>query len=278
MINKITEQLEIIYEKSEAKAIARALMSHVTGKNLTQLLTNPQLSLTENQLRDINEIIARLTEGEPMQYILKSTEFCTHHFLTDNRALIPRPETEELVEWIIDEYGKDSKLNILDIGTGSGCIAISLALAMPKSAVNAMDISLEAIQLTEENAELNKVQINLLNDNIFKAENSNTKYDIIVSNPPYIMRSEREDMEKNVTDYEPEMALFVPDTDPLQFYRAIALYANNNLNCGGKLFFEINQKFGKETCDLLSDMGYENIELRKDINNNDRMIRATKRK
>ncbi|MBQ5817424.1 MAG: peptide chain release factor N(5)-glutamine methyltransferase, partial [Bacteroidaceae bacterium] len=210
---------------------------------------------------------------EPIQYILGETEFCDLTFKVNPSVLIPRPETSELVRWIVEENG-DKECRILDIGTGSGCIAISLAKMMPSAAVTAWDISPEAIETAESNNKLNGTNVTFARQDIFAAEGEGAKYDIIVSNPPYIKENEKEKMQRNVLDWEPCIALFVPDNDPLLFYRQIARKGLQLLKNGGRLYFEINRENGEETCAMLAEYGYTAIELRKDFADNDRMIRA----
>lgn len=277
--------------------IKRLLMSHITGLSTAQLLAEPNLQLTEEQQIWMNDAICRLGNNEPLQHVLGYSEFYGHRFKCDGRALVPRPETEELVEWIISMHNaqcttsslklqrKMHNLNILDIGTGTGCIALSLAKELTNSTVTALDISEEALSLAKENAKLLKVEnIDFIRGDILNIETQNTetqniaslqKYEIIVSNPPYVRECEKTDMEANVLDYDPHTALFVTDDDPLIFYRAIGKFALTHLTPNGALYFEINQYLGQETCDLLIGLGYKNVELREDINGNARMIKAT---
>ena len=204
------------------------------------------------------------------------TYFFGRKFKCDQRALIPRPETEELIDHIIrDNSGNKGRLKILDVGTGTGCIAITLALELTNCEVTAIDISDDAVNLTKENNQLHGCNIKCIRKDIFDLEDE--EYDIIVSNPPYICDSEIVDMESNVVNYEPHIALFVSDNHPLKFYDVITAYAAKNLKPSGKLYFEINQKFGNEMIELLKNFDFDNIELIKDINNNDRIIRGEKR-
>ena len=257
-------------------------MSHITGLSTAQLLAEPNLRLTEEQQEWFDNAIARLQNNEPIQHILGYTTFYSREFKCDRRALIPRPETEELVEWIINDWGmlnsQLSTLNSLDIGTGTGCIALSLAKELANAEVTALDISEEALSLARENAELLETKnIDFIKGDILnKTFNSQlSTFNFIVSNPPYVRECEKIDMEANVLDYDPHTALFVSDNDPLIFYRAIAEFALTHLAPDGALYFEINQYLGQETCDLLIAMGYRNVEMREDINGNPRMIKAT---
>lgn len=274
MIKKITSLLENNFSHSEAKSIAILLLCNITGKKYTELLTD-KIILTDDQTTKLNRDITRLQENEPIQYILGETFFYGLTFKCDSRALIPRPETEELIDLIIKSRQiANQNIHILDVGCGTGCIAISLAKAFDKADITAIDISKDAIDLTMENCRLNHCNINCINKDICKFEDR--PFDIIVSNPPYICDSEITEMEKNVIDYEPHQALFVPDDSPLKFYNVICDYAARNLTKGGLLYFEINRKYGKEMIGLLEKYNFKNIELRKDINNNDRIIRGEK--
>ena len=274
MIKEITLQLVPQYSDSEARSIAILLMCNITGLSYTELLIHTP-SLNEEQKEELRKKIERVKKNEPLQYILGETTFYGRRFKCDQRALIPRPETEELTDWIINDVSNDDNIRILDIGCGSGCIAITLAKELKHSTVTALDISEEAISLTEENCKINNCQVECINDDIFNF--SDAQYDIIVSNPPYICDNEAANMESNVIDYEPHLALFVPDNSPLKFYEKITEYAARNLRSRGKLYFEINRKYGKEMQLLLEKFGFINIELRKDISNNDRMIKGEKR-
>ena len=274
MIKEITLQLVPQYSDSEARSIAILLMCNITGLSYTELLIHTP-SLNEEQKEELRKKIERVKKNEPLQYVLGETTFYGRRFKCDQRALIPRPETEELTDWIINDVSNDDNIRILDIGCGSGCIAITLSKEIKNSIVTALDISEEAISLTEENCKINSCQVECINDDIFNF--SDTQYDIIVSNPPYICDNEAANMESNVIDYEPHLALFVPDNSPLKFYEKITEYAARNLRSRGKLYFEINRKYGKEMQLLLEKFGFINIELRKDISNNDRMIKGEKR-
>jgi release factor glutamine methyltransferase len=261
--------------------LKRILMSHITGLSTARLLAEPNLQLTEEQQKLFDEAIIRLQNNEPIQHILGYTTFYGRQFRCDRRALIPRPETEELVDWIVNDWsianGQLSTVKIIDIGTGTGCIALSLAKELKGTEVTAVDISTEALSLARENAEILEardvrfVECDILGDcNVIEGA-----YDVIVSNPPYVRECEKVDMEANVLNYDPHTALFVTDEDPLVFYRAIAEFALTHLAPKGALYFEINQYLGQETCDLLINLGYKNVTLREDINGNARMVRAT---
>ena len=232
------------------------------------------VTLTSGQETLLDDAITRLQKQEPIQYILGYSDFCGLRFKVTPATLIPRPETSELVEWIAGEA--TSGASILDIGTGSGCIAISLAHRMPQNKVTAWDISNEALAVATENSKANNSPVTLKQVDILAYQPTDAQFDIIVSNPPYIKEVEKEQMYSNVLDWEPHTALFVPDNDPLLFYRTIAEKGLAMLRSGGRLYFEINRAHGKETMDMLAAFGYTSIELRKDFAENDRMISAVK--
>ena len=262
--------------------IKRLLISHITGLSTAQLLAEPNLQLTEEQQKWLDDATIRLQNNEPLQHILGYSEFYGRKFKSDSRALVPRPETEELVEWILNDWStlnsQLSTLNLLDIGTGTGCIALSLAKELPEAKVSALDISKEALSLARENANILEVKnVDFIEGDILnKSFNSQlSTFNLIVSNPPYVRECEKAEMEANVLDYDPHTALFVSDEDPLIFYRAIGEFALTHLKNGGALYFEINQYLGRETCDMLVAMGYRNVEMREDVNGNARMVKAT---
>ena len=235
----------------------------------------PDSSFSEAQLLEWNQLLKQLLLEIPIQYLLGATSFYGLEFEVNESVLIPRPETEELVEWVLSAT---SHLNtFLDIGTGSGCIAISIAKNRTDSKVSAIDVSESALEVAEKNAVNNDVSVLFFQKDILETSDLECQLDCIVSNPPYIRTLEKAEIKKNVLDHEPHLALFVDDNDPLLFYRKIAQLALKSLNSKGYLFFEINQYLGKEMNDLLIQMGFENVILKKDIYNNDRMIRATKK-
>ncbi len=282
----IHETRDIRYETQNIASlltpyVKRMLMSHITSLSTAQLLAEPNLQLTEEQQEWMNEAVVRLQNNEPIQHVLGYSEFYGRRFKCDGRALVPRPETEELVDWIINDWATLNSqlltLNLLDIGTGTGCIALSLAKELADTEVTALDISEKALSLAKENAELLEIKnVDFIKGDIlnktFNAQLST--FNFIVSNPPYVRECEKVDMEANVLDYDPHTALFVSDEDPLVFYRAIAEFGLEHLAPNGALYFEINQYLGQETCDLLVALGYKNVELRKDINDNPRMVKA----
>ena len=263
------------YDEMEAESFFYLLLQNKHQLRRIDLALDVDSVFSVNEILNWNAILEKLKIQIPIQYIIGTTHFYGLEFIVDENVLIPRPETEELVDWIVKLNSKLSKkknLNILDIGTGSGCIAISLAKNIPNSEVFAIDVSENALAIAKKNAILNKVPVTFLHKNILETKDLSQKFDIIVSNPPYVRNLEKAEIKPNVLDNEPHLALFVPDNDPLIFYKKIAELAAANLNPNGQLFFEINQYLGKETQELLESIGLKNIELRKDIYENDRMI------
>ena len=272
IIHSIRQSLSSLYSEREANKLAVSILQHITGLSQAAVLTCKDMILSEIQRQEIEQIVARLQKSEPLEYIFGKTDFYGLPFFVSSDTLIPRPETEELVDWII----RDTKLpaaRILDIGTGSGCIAVALAKNIKNSRVDAIDISENALKIARKNAEINDVDIDFLQKDILEKNcNDSDIFDIIVSNPPYVCEQEKADMQDNVLLYEPHTALFVPNENPLVFYRAIANFALVNLS--GCLYFEINRAFGQEICEMLEKMGFSDIELRKDNDGNDRMIKV----
>ncbi len=272
----IRQSLENFYPETEIRSFALQIFRNVAGISLVDVFSNSNYQLTENQLSDIQNIVSRLQKYEPLQYILGETNFYGFDFYVDSSVLIPRPETEELVDWILQSLSPTLPYRILDIGTGSGCIAICLAKYLPKADVVAWDISEKALQTAEKNAKRNEVKITFEKIDVLKFDSNNIteKFDVIVSNPPYVTEQEKEKMEKNVLDYEPSTALFVSDDTPILFYEKIGNLALNLLSNNGFLFFETSSIFGKGTADLLLKIGFRDVELKKDISGKDRMIKA----
>ena len=278
-------ELSSLYEEQEIESFFYIILEKLHGLKRIDLALNPQTVMDGAHLKQWKNIVSELKKQRPIQYILGETTFYGLSFLVNENTLIPRPETEELVELIIKSFESSvsgSGLKILDIGTGSGCIAISLAKNIPNAAVFAIDVSEEALATAKKNAELNKVAIDFTSTNILDVVTLSAvagldkQFDIIVSNPPYVRNVEKAEIKPNVLEYEPHLALFVEDTDALLFYRKIAELAIKNLNPNGKLYFEINQYLGKETIKLLEDFGFRNVELKKDIYGNDRIISCEK--
>ena len=264
-----------LYPNNEIDSMYYWVVQHRLHLNRVNLALDPNLDISDKDEVYFNMAIEKLQNEIPIQYITGETEFFGLPFVVDHHVLIPRPETEELVSWVIDSYKKrsaNSKLKILDIGTGSGCIGISLKKNIPNADVWILDISKEALAVASKNADLNRVKIHNIRMDILKMEPLPTTFDIIISNPPYIRELEKNSIKNNVLRNEPSIALFVKDNNPLIFYDKIADIAKNYLEDKGGLFFEINQYLGKETLALLEKKGFKNNELRRDIFGNDRMI------
>ena len=273
--NYIKQAINGQYPDTEASAIAKAILTDVFQLSTTDLYASKDMNFSTNQAEKLEVIITRLRENEPLQYILGNCYFCGLNFHVEPGVLIPRPETAELVEWIIsDRKCSDSLIRILDIGTGSGCISISLAKNLPQSEVHAWDISEDAIRIASGNAARLDANVRFRQTDVLGQVPTDTMMNVIVSNPPYITEAERTDMDANVTDWEPDTALFVPDNATLLFYERIADIGKQILTPDGTIYFEINQRFGTETVDMLRKKGYRNVELRKDLSGNDRMIKA----
>lgn len=266
------KELLPIYDEQEIDSFFYIILEKLHGLKRIDLALNPETAMDGVHLKQWKGIVSDLKTEKPIQYILGETEFCGLRFIVNESTLIPRPETEELVEWIVREGGKGK---ILDIGTGSGCIAISLAANIPTAEVFALDVSEKALATAKRNAEHNKENVTFILKDILETEDLGNQFDIIVSNPPYVRNLEKAEIKPNVLQYEPHLALFVEDNDALLFYRKIAQLATKSLSPNGKLYFEINQYLGKETVDLLQNLGFTNVELRKDIYGNDRMIAAS---
>lgn len=273
---KIKDTLSPIYSKGEIKNIIRIIFENLKNYSQVDIIMNRDEILSDFIKQKIDVILKRLLNREPIQYIFSEAYFQGMTLKVSPDTLIPRPETEELVDIIIKE-NNHSDLRILDIGTGSGAIAIALARALRFPVVDAIDISSEAIDIAKENAISLKVKINFMIKDILSIENPPENiYDIIVSNPPYITNEEKTSMEVNVLDYEPHSALFVPDNEPLLFYTSISSYAKQALRPGGRIYFEINNKFSKETANLLSDCGFSSVNITKDMYGLDRFVSAIK--
>ena len=259
----------------EVTVLTRIIATEILGISQTAYLLKDDVTLNAEQEALLDNAIERLKKHEPIQYILGYSDFCGLRFKVTPATLIPRPETSELVEWIAADYSGKA-VNILDIGTGSGCIAVSLAHKLPMSNVTAWDISHDALAVAAENSRNNGTEVTFEQVDILAHEPQDEQFYIIVSNPPYIKENEKSAMHSNVLDWEPHTALFVPDSDPLLFYRTIADKGLLLLKPGGTLYFEINRAHGAETAEMLANYGYTGIELRKDIAGNDRMIKATR--
>jgi release factor glutamine methyltransferase len=273
--NTFKQMLTSLYDVQETDAITTLVLSELTGYSKAKLKAFPETELTDEQAEKLSGILNQLQTGQPLQYVLGHTEFYGLTFEVNPNVLIPRPETEELVSWIIESVVSPN-LNILDIGTGSGCIAITLKHELKQSTVSAIDISVGALETAKRNAVNNQADVSFIHADILAHENIklDKKIDIIVSNPPYVTETDKRQMHTNVTDFEPHSALFVPEEDPLLFYNAIADFAVKNLKPDGLLFFEINENYGEATMEILRNKSFINIELRKDMGGRDRMIKA----
>lgn len=277
-------QLSTLYAAAEINSLCLIVLTDVTGISSAKAKAFPEIEIAPTDAERIGNILIRLKTGEPLQYIQGHTEFYGLPFKVNPSVLIPRPETEELVEWVIQSCrsapgGRQDPFHILDIGTGSGCIAISLKKKLPDVIVSAIDISTDALEIARENAELNEVTVNFIREDILNPVHHpllTTRYSLIISNPPYVTLEDKKRMHINVTDFEPHTALFVPENDPLIFYKAIAEFAANNLEKGGLLFFEINESYGEQIVELLSHKLFNNIELKKDMSGKYRMAKAEK--
>lgn len=273
LFNHLVNRITLQEEKNEIQSIAYLLLENKLGLSKLDILTEKVIDLTDQQHFD--QYLTRINNHEPIQYILGLADFYGRSFAVNSNVLIPRPETEllihEIKKFVIQQHKRN--LRILDIGTGSGCIAITLALEIPDSEISAMDVSNEALACAGKNASELKAcvvfeEVDILNEEI------KNRFDLIVSNPPYIANSEKESMKRNVLDFEPHLALFVPENDPLLFYRVIGLKSKSALTLGGSLWFEINENFGKEVKSLLEEQGYKNVQIKKDLDNKDRIAIA----
>lgn len=271
----LCKQLGKIYSDTEAAAIAHEIMEFVTGKGRLQRLVEKDNHLDERQQSLYDNAIVRLLNGEPLQYITGVQWFFGKPFQVNTSVLIPRPETEELVQWVIDEWQDKNDLTILDIGTGSGCIPISLKLKLPAASIAAIDVSKSALTVALQNAQQHQAEIFFLEMDFLKEDQWEKlgQFDIIASNPPYIPEQELDTLERNVRDFEPEIALFVPDTDALLFYRHIARFAKEHLSPDGAVYCELHRDYAQATQAMFEAMSYKTT-LRKDMHGNDRMLRA----
>ena len=270
------DELKSFYPATEIRQFVRIVFEHLLDFSTTDLLIKGDTALDKSQGAFVEECVKRLKKYEPVQYITGETDFLDLKLKVTPATLIPRPETEELVMWVAEHLNSPG-LHVLDIGTGSGCIALGIKSRNPVVIAEAWDVSDEALRTAKENTETNNLDVKFEKIDILNFEpdeKHSDRYDVIVSNPPYVRESEKELMEKNVLDFEPHLALFVDDSDPLLFYRVIAVKAKKLLKKGGLLFFEINEAFGDETKILLENYGYSNVEVKKDINGKDRMVKA----
>ncbi|MEY4962876.1 MAG: hypothetical protein RLZZ323_195 [Bacteroidota bacterium] len=277
--DQFIQELTPLYDAGEAESFFYRILEAKHQLKRIDIALQPELVFSIAELEIWKSILEQLKKEIPIQYILGTTHFYGLEFEVNSAVLIPRPETEELVDWIIGSQKveeRNQSLKILDIGTGSGCVAISLAKNLPNAEVFALDVSEQALATAKRNAELNQVQVQFICQSILETEDLEHQFDIIVSNPPYVRHLEKQEIKKNVLDNEPHLALFVADNDALLFYRKIAQLAQKNLSPNGQLYFEINQYLGQEMVDLLHEMNFQNTTLRKDIYGNDRMTKSTK--
>lgn len=274
------QSLTPLYDAGEAQAIVRTMLDVEYGMTLTDIICGKVNELSSDEERNLEEIITRLQNGEPVQYVLGKADFAGRTFHVEPGVLIPRPETAELCQWIEEDVSSleaDERKQILDICTGSGCIAITLGLTIPNSEVTGWDISEDALRIAQGNVEMLKAgNVRIEYQDALMLPKAAEAADIIVSNPPYICEKEKADMEKNVLEHEPSIALFVPDEDPLKFYRAIAEYASSALKPEGALYFEINPIYEKETREMLQSLGFKDIETKEDAFGKKRMMKAKK--
>ena len=283
-------ELENIYDSDEANALIMILLEHYFNIDRIKIAMEPDLRLSESEMLTLHFAVKELLKNKPVQYVIGETEFCGMRFFVDENVLIPRPETEELVKAIARrdkaclvrtgyDVETDCRPSIIDIGTGSGCIAISIAKLLKNSVVTAVDVFEKALEVAKKNAEANDVDVQFVLDDILNPQNQeliDNQFDIIVSNPPYVCESEKSEMRANVLDFEPSSALFVSDNDPLIFYRKILEFAQKSLKPNGEVWFEINEKLGAEMKNLCLEKGFEKVEIIKDFRGKDRILRATK--
>lgn len=272
-------ELNSVYPQEEIRSFFNLLAEEIIQLSPVETVLNAEKQLEEPEVQKFEDAILRLKNSEPIQYILGSAEFYGLIFQVNSHTLIPRPETEELIQWIFDDYSKETKtVRILDVGTGSGCIAITLAKNILNARVTAMDISVNALETARQNARDNDVKIKFIPADVLNLSKLDQEYDIIVSNPPYVRISEKEKMHPNVLLYEPGQALFVKDENPLIFYENIARLAKSNSAKTTGLYFEINEFLAEELVVLLNEAGFKNIQVKKDIYGKNRMLKCVFKK
>lgn len=271
--NHFNKELSRLFPQTEIDSFFFMLIEKELNLKRIDLVINNDISISKEKFEHLYNTLSRLKTQEPIQYILGESAFYGLSFKVTKDTLIPRPETEELVEWILSDYDYNDKISILEIGTGSGCIPITLAKKLPNASVTSIDISAAAIAIAKENSILNNVSINFIEQDILNTSKLPQQYDIIVSNPPYVRELEKKEILPNVLENEPHLALFVDDNNPLIFYSKIAELAKKYLTKDGVLYFEINQYLGKQTIEMLTEKGFKS-ELKKDLFNNDRMTKS----
>jgi len=281
LVKYIKDSIQANYNYGEKRAISYLVVQHLTGKSKEKILADKDEIVSKNIITQANEIIKKLNNFCPIQYIIGEVEFYNVRIKVNSNVLIPRPETEELVDWFLRDYKGEENLKILDACTGSGCIAIAIAYNRKHINLDAFDISDDAINLAYENARLNSVNINFFKYDILNFHLGNWKwskdYDVIICNPPYIPANQKELLQPQIVHFEPPLAIFVEDDDPLIFYRKVAEAAKNILKVGGCIYFEVNESYGIQVVQLLYEYDFKNIILKKDINEKDRMIKAIKK-
>lgn len=275
--NLFLQKLDTLYPETEILSFFYLLLEHHFGTKKIDLALEPELMRKEWPEKRFSEALHQLLEERPIQYVVGHAEFAGLKFKVNENVLIPRPETEELVAWMLETIDRSQPLRILDIGTGSGCIPITLSLQIPSAEIHAVDISEKALELARENAQRLGAEVRFFNLDILTVESLAENYDVIVSNPPYVRLSEKNQMRGNVLKHEPDLALYVGDEDPLLFYRKIAALGKGALTENGMFFFEINENLAEPTGEALSNLNYQSIEVRKDIYGKNRMIRAIKK-
>ncbi|MCP4520395.1 MAG: peptide chain release factor N(5)-glutamine methyltransferase [Cytophagales bacterium] len=277
ILQQISSQIQEIYEEREAQNIAQWLTEDLFKISQFQILNNESIPWNENKEQSLSEAIERLKQYEPLQYISQQADFFGHTFKVSPNTLIPRPETEELVALILSETNNQDALNIVDIGTGTGCIPITLQSKLKRAQIYGLDISQKALEVAQENNKLHQTNVDFQRKDIL-AEDLKTlpSLDIIVSNPPYIKEEEKKEMAKNVLDHEPHLALFVPNDSPLLFYIRITELAQQSLKKGGKLYFEIHESYGQETAQMMKSKGFEQVEIIQDLQGKDRIVKGIK--
>lgn len=274
---QLIQKLQPLYDQREAVSITNELLEHITGADRLQRIIDKDKLLTDEQYHQYTSSTEELLQGKPLQHVTHKAYFLGRSYYVNEHVLIPRPETEELVDWIISDHHEDDMLSIIDIGTGSGCIPISIKLQLQHSKVEAIDISEQALEVAQKNSANLKTDVAYLKTDFLsnKSREELSNYDIIISNPPYIPQNELETLHTNVRDYEPHTALFVPDNDPLLFYRLIAQFGKTHLNDNGSIYCELHVDYAEQTKDMFVSYGY-NSEIRKDMHGNWRMLKATK--
>ncbi|MCG8475763.1 MAG: peptide chain release factor N(5)-glutamine methyltransferase [Cytophagales bacterium] len=277
LLKATEEKLKEAWPEEEARALAYWVVEELFGLDKMQCLLNVSVAVPDEQVKEWQNALERLLNREPVQYVFSCAYFYGRKFRVTPSVLIPRPETEELVRWILDENADKKGLKVLDIGTGSGCIPISLSLERPDMRVSAVDISSQALKIARDNAQTLRASVEFFERDILARSFPGSSYDIVVSNPPYVRVAEKEEMDEHVLEHEPHLALFVEDDTPLLFYRRIAALARKDLVSGGKLYFEINEAFAQETVQLMEELGFEELEVRTDMQGKDRMVRGKKK-